>query len=511
MIAKVESACLVGMDAAPVHVEVSLSKGLPRLSIIGLPDASVREAKDRVVSAIRHSGFEFPSRRVTVNLAPAELKKEGATFDLAIAIGILAASQAVAFDRWPRCLWLGELALDGALRPVRGALPLVRSLIRQKRHDIMIPEGNVGEVAFLPNVNLFPFKRLSEAAEWLSSEKEPTRTSITVPWKPATVHCQVDFAEIKGQAMAKRALEIAATGCHNVLMIGSPGTGKSLLAQALPGILPAWSLEEALDATPVYSIAGVLKEEQLLSRRPFRNPHHSVSTAGLVGGGDTPMPGEISLAHRGVLFLDELPEFHRDALEALRQPLEEGSVHIHRSRGRASYPADFLLVAAMNPCPCGYRGHPKRDCQCSSYRIQKYMAKISGPLLDRIDLHVELPALDIQELFKEETYAESSLSVQARVEKGRRIQEARYAMTKDPRLCNARLRPGDVRKYCALTPEGQRLLRTTMERLGLSARSFDRIRKVARTIADLEGSATVEASHMAEAIQYRFLDRSPTY
>jgi len=508
MIAKVESACLVGMEAAPVHVEVCLAKGLPCFSIVGLPDAAVREAKDRVVAAIRNSGFEFPTRRVTVNLAPAELRKEGSCFDLAIAIGILMASEAVTPKRWPRCLWVGELALDGMLRPVRGALPLMRSLIRQKSGDIAFPTGNMAEVSMLTGIRLFPFLHLRDVLHWLQADGDPVPAKVNSQWHPERSTCVVNFADIKGQAMAKRALEIAASGRHNVLMVGCPGTGKSLLAQAFPGILPPWELEEALDATQAHSVAGQLGGVGLLPQRPFRSPHHSTSTAGLIGGGDIPMPGEISLAHRGVLFLDELPEFRRDALEALRQPMEEGQAHIQRSRGRAVFPADFLLVAAMNPCPCGLRGHPKKECQCSAPKIQRYLAKISGPLLDRIDLHVELPVLDVQELFAEGHGVESSETVRNRVDQARQTQKKRYAHLPGPTMLNARLRPAEIRRYCALSREGQDLLKAAVDRLGLSARAFDRIRKVGRTIADLENSETIEARHVAEAVQYRVLDKT---
>jgi len=507
MIAKIESACLIGMEAARVQVEVNLSKGMPSFSIVGLPDASVREAKDRVVAAIRNTGFEFPSRRVTVNLAPADLRKEGACFDLAIAVGILLASEAVVPKRVPRCLWLGELALDGSIRRVRGALPLARSLSRQANSSLVLPWENIEEVSYLSGIKLFPFRDLRSVVRWLNAEGAPEPFAAASAWKPAPYDNIVDFSEIKGQMVAKRGLEIAAAGGHNLLMIGSPGTGKSMLAQALPGILPSWNLQEALDATQVHSVANALVGIGLLPHRPYRNPHHSVSPVGLLGGGDIPSPGEISLAHRGVLFLDELPEFRRDALEALRQPLEQGMVHIHRARGRATYPSDFLLVAAMNPCPCGFRGHPKKECQCSTVKIQNYMGKISGPLLDRIDLHVELPALKMDELFDEKKKSESSAVVKARVENARQLQESRYQDVKHRPRDNAHLTPRDMKRHADLTPEGEAILRATVERLGLSARSFDRLRKVARTIADLEACEKIQARHLAEAIQYRCLDR----
>jgi magnesium chelatase family protein len=507
MLAKVESACLIGMEAARVHVEVNLSRGLPTFSIVGLPDTSVRESRDRVVAAIRNAGFEFPARRVTVNLAPADVKKEGACFDLAIAVGVLLASEAVTPARMPRCVWLGELALDGTIHPVRGVLSLVRSLAAQGRTEIALPAANTAEISFLEGITAHPVTQLTEVAAWLRGEIPDPVAPPGRDWH-STDPAGIDLAEIKGQAAGKRALEIAAAGGHNLLMVGCPGTGKSLLAQALPTVLPRWTLSEALDATQVHSICGRLHGNGLLASRPFRAPHPAISATALIGGGDYPMPGELSLAHRGTLFLDELPEFRRDAIEALRQPLEEGMVHIQRVRGRATYPADCQLIAAMNPCPCGYRGHPKRECVCTPSRVQKYIAKISGPFLDRIDLQIELPALRVEELFAEGASPEPSAAVRGRVEQARAIQAERYRDKPTIRI-NAALRGRELKAHCALEADGKNILKSAVDRLGLSARAFDRIRKVARTNADLAQARDIQAPHVAEAIQYRLLDRNP--
>jgi len=508
MIAKVQSACLVGMEAVPVCVEVSLAKGFPAFSIVGLPDAAVREARDRVVAAIRHTGFEFPARKITVNLAPAEQRKEGAYFDLAIAVGILLASEAIHIKRWPRAIWLGELALDGSLRPVRALLPLVRGLMEKEELPYVLPAENWRHVSYVEHLQAYPFSNLREIVEWLDQDHLAPKLGKRVAWKPKPIRSLVDMQDIKGQAQAKRALEIAAAGNHNLLLVGPPGTGKSMLAQALPALLPDWTYEEALEATQIHVLAGASLPHALLASRPFRSPHHTASSAALIGGGDLPMPGEISLAHQGILFLDELPEFRRDALEALRQPLEEGRVHLQRVRGKASFLSQFLLIAAMNPCPCGYRGHPRKECICSEYQVQRYRAKISGPLVDRMDMHIEVPALKVEELLKIQNQPESTQAVRMRVIQARARQIQRFAQGPDTTpVFNAHLRGDNLKRFCALSSAAKELLGAAVDRLGFSARALDKLCRVARTIADLSGAVNVESAHIAEAIQMRAFDR----
>lgn len=507
MLAKIVSCTVYGIDGILVSVEVDIAAGLPSFAMVGLPDASVREARDRVVAAIRNSGFDFPVRKVTVNLAPADIKKEGSAFDLPIAVGILAAAEQIQkrhLEDW--CL-VGELALEGALRPVRGILSIAMEVQTKKMKGLILPMANLKEASAVKGLQLFAAKNLKEVIEFLNSETLP-KISMPDGEQPADFkeHYEFDFADVKGQQFAKRALEVAASGMHNLLMIGPPGSGKTMLSRRIPSILPPISFDEAIETTKIHSVVGLVSPEKgLISTRPFRNPHHTISDIALIGGGQHPRPGEVSLAHNGVLFLDELPEFHRNVLEVLRQPLESRSIVVARAKETITFPANFMLVAAMNPCPCGFFGHPARECVCTPYQIQKYMAKISGPLLDRIDIHLEVPALKIEELTADATPQEHSIQIRSRVLKAREIQKERFRGTKI--YANSQMNAKQTKKFCELDAEGKTLLRSAIERLGLSARAYDRILKVSRTIADLAGSEKIQIPHLAEAIQYRTLDR----
>ena len=506
MLAKVSSAAVMGIHGQHIVVEADIALGLPCFSVVGLPDTAVREAGDRVRAAIKNSGFEFPIKRITINLAPADTKKEGSGFDLPVAVGILAASGQINNPDLEDVGVIGELSLDGSVRPVHGMLSMVSALMEKGVSRIIVPPENKDEAALLPEAPVYAVETLRTLVEYLNGERtlEPVSASVE-PLFDQQENPGEDFCDVKGQAYGKRAIEIAAAGGHNLLMIGPPGSGKTMLARRIPSILPPLSFPEAIEVTKIYSVAGLLSNKKaLITTRPFRDPHHTISNVALIGGGRIPRPGEVSLAHNGILFLDELPEFQRNVLEVLRQPLEDGTVTIARAMASLDYPADFMLVAALNPCPCGFFGDPERECSCTAPQIQRYLNKISGPLLDRIDIHVEVPRTHIKDL-EIDIPAESSAQIRERVKKAREIQQQRFAA--EGIFCNAQMQSRQLRTHCKIDKKAKQLMRDAFERLGLSARAHDRILKVARTIADLAGEENVQSGHVAEAIQYRTLDR----
>ncbi len=506
MLAKVTSGALIGINAYPVTVEVDIAQGLPQFATVGLPEGAVKESKDRVKSAIKNSGYEFPARRITINLAPADIRKDGAAFDLPIAIGLLAATGIVDAERLKNFILLGELSLDGQVKPVRGVLPIAVVAREWGGQALILAVDNAEEGAIVAGPVIYPVNNLAEAVTLINGEKEAAPFVIS-PDTAAIIHsadCE-DFAEVRGQEHVKRALEVAAAGSHNILMSGPPGSGKTMLARRLPTILPDFSFEEALETTKIHSVAGLLSRNNALVRqRPFRSPHHTISDAGLIGGGAYPRPGEVSLAHRGILFLDEFPEFKKNVLEMLRQPLEDGQVSISRAALSLTYPADFMLVAAMNPCPCGFMGDTVHDCTCTPPLLQRYRSKLSGPLLDRIDLHVEVPRVTHKDLTDIQA-GESSCAIRQRVNQARDRQCRRLAPFN--LHANSQMQARHIRKFCKLDPQGDTLLEQVTDKLGLSARSYTRILKLSRTIADLAGSEQIDRTHLSEAIQYRGLDR----
>ncbi|MCK9376659.1 MAG: YifB family Mg chelatase-like AAA ATPase [Syntrophobacterales bacterium] len=505
MLARVKSGALLGVDAYIVEVEVDLAPGLPGFTTVGLPEAAVKESRDRVRAAVKNSGYRFPGNRVTINLAPADIRKEGTGFDLPAAVGILAAQGFVPPEAPENYLLYGELSLDGRLKPTRGVLSMALAT-RAANLSLIIPKDNAKEAGVVQGINIYGVEHLSQVVEFLNG-REVLAPLVSEPpeFLAPPPSYEEDFREVRGQEPVKRALLIAAAGSHNVLMVGPPGAGKTMVARSLRTILPPWNFEEALETSKIYSIMGRLRPgEALVSRRPFRSPHHTISDAGLIGGGTIPRPGEVSLAHHGVLFLDELPEFRRSTLEVLRQPLEEGKVTISRAATSLTYPARIMLVAAMNPCPCGYYGDPKRACTCTPNQINSYRSRISGPLLDRIDIQIQVPAVPFRDLAAPEG-GEGSAEMRARVVAAREVQGRRFHKTRIH--ANAHMPARLIKQHCAPGPEAQRLLEVAMERLGLSARAYHRILKIARTIADLEGEGAIGPAQVAEAIQYRTMDR----
>lgn len=503
MVCKINSMGIFGMNTYTVDVEVDFLKALPGFDVVGLPDTAIKESRDRVRYAIKNSGYKFPDAKITVNLAPAELKKSGAVYDVPICLGILSVSGQIDFNL-KDCAFIGQLSFSGDVRGISGVLPMVIHAKDSGIKKVYVPFENLNEASVVKDIEVYGVKHINELIRALKGELNlPTRKSTDND--NSSTQELLDFCDVKGQVLAKRALEIAAAGGHNALMIGAPGSGKSMLAKRLPSILPDMTFEESIETTKIYSIAGVLQEgDNLITKRPFRSPHHTVSPAGLSGGGTIPKPGEISLAHNGVLFLDELPEFSRNSMEILRQPIEDDKVTISRVNGTLSYPCSIMLIAAMNPCPCGYFGHPTKECTCSQNQVTKYLSKVSGPLLDRLDLHIDVMPVEFSQISSTQK-EESSSKIKERVNKARQIQNKRFEGTNI--TCNAKITSAKLNEYCVLNDDAKQLLKNAFDKLSLSARAYDRIVKVARTIADLDESEDIKSNHIAEAIQYRSLDR----
>src|SRR5438067_12522954 len=508
MLAKIYSAAVYGVDAYEVEIEVNGARGDPHIIIVGLPDAAVKESRDRVTTAISNSGYHWPRGRTTINLAPADIKKEGPSFDLPIALGMIAVAEDLDGASFEKYSFVGELALDGGVRSVKGVLPVALEARRQKKEAIFVPAANANEAAMVEGIAVYGVHNLRETYQFVRRESliSPTYGDLT-SFFATHKNYDVDFADVKGQGHVKRAIEVAVAGGHNLLMIGPPGSGKSMLSKRIATIMPPMALEEAIESTKIHSISGMLNgEHAFVSTRPFRSPHHTISDVGLLGGSAIPAPGEVSLAHHGVLFLDELPEFKRSTLEVMRQPLEDGKVTVSRAAGSVTFPSEFMLVAAMNPCPCGYFGDLKRECRCGPTQVHRYRQRISGPLLDRIDLHIEVPSLEYRDMSSARP-EEASSAIRERVSRARKRQQARLANHWKTN-CNARMGTRQIKQFCKLDTDSQELIRIAMSELNLSARAYDRILKVARTIADLASADAITAEHVSEAIQYRSFDRT---